>query len=124
MLNPNSEAATVLPLGSTGDPPVPTGDPPVGTGGRVRTFPDGWFHGQSSLRSVGPVAQQNGQVARATRAHCGIQIQCAKVKPMTPATAMSAPISECRPIFSPSTMRVMGSSTMGEVAMMAATMPA
>jgi hypothetical protein len=67
------EAATVLPMGSTGDPPVPTGDPPVGTGGRVPTSPDGWFYVQSPLHSVGPVAQRDRQVARATQYHFGIR---------------------------------------------------
>ena len=38
MPNPNFEAATVFPLGSTGDPPVPTGDPPVGTGSASELF--------------------------------------------------------------------------------------
>jgi len=64
--NPNSGVATTSSLGSTGDPPVPTGDPPIGTGGRVRTFPGGWFHGQAPLRSLGPVSQRDGQAARAT----------------------------------------------------------
>ena len=58
-------------MGSTGDPPIPTGDPPVGTEGRVPTFPDGWFRGLSPLHSVGPVAQRDGQVARATQFHFG-----------------------------------------------------
>jgi len=70
-LNPNSEGATLLPMGSTGDPPVPTGDPPVGTGGCVRISSGGWFYGHSTLCSVGPVAQRDGQVARATQFHLG-----------------------------------------------------
>src|SRR5665213_4042659 len=38
------------------------------------------------------------------------------VRPITPLTATRAPMSERRPIFSPSTRRVIGSSTNGEVA--------
>ena len=60
-------------LGSTGDPPVPSGDPPLGTERRVRTFSEGYFHGQSAPRSVGPVARRDGQVARATPSQFGAQ---------------------------------------------------
>ena len=60
-------------MGSTGDLPVPTGDPPVGTERRVPTFPDGWFHDQFPLHSVGLAAQRDGQVARATQFHFGFK---------------------------------------------------
>ena len=40
---------------------------------------------------------------------------------MTPPTAVSAPTSERTPIFSPSTIRVMGSKSTGVSAMMALT---
>jgi len=44
-VNPNSEAAVVIPVGATGHRPVPGGDPPPGTGSRP-IFLNGCLHCQ------------------------------------------------------------------------------
>jgi len=56
-------------MGGTGDPPVPLGDPPSGTENAPLCQDKADRQIGAPPRSAGPVAQQHGQVARATQDH-------------------------------------------------------